>query len=301
MNPTMPRQDNPLRRYLLGESTAEERTSVEQRLMRDQPYLDEMARAEDDLIDEYARGELEPAEKEKFESLFLNIPERREKIAFSQALHRAARPQAAAPPERTRSSSGPGIFTALLAAAVVLLAFTSGFFYWRLAQTRGQLADSEEQRAALKKSDHTISEQLSEQQRQNQQLQQAIAALQETTPDATSDLVTLKLSSGWSRGAGGMPEVRLPKSAKRLRLNLTIGKNEPSYSSYRAQVQTIEGRPVWTNNNLADRHSPESRWIVLTLPTPALNAGDYLVTIIGIPLDGNPTEVATYYFRVAKK
>jgi hypothetical protein len=81
-----------LRRYLLGETEPQERGAIEQRLLRDRRYFNELQRLEEALTDEYARGEMGPAQREQFELYFLNSPERLENLQFSEAFgkYRAA-------------------------------------------------------------------------------------------------------------------------------------------------------------------------------------------------------------------
>jgi hypothetical protein len=74
-----------LRRYLLGETEPEELRAIEQRLLRDRRYFNKLLRLEEALTDEYVRGEMEPAQRERFELYFLNSPERLEKLQFAKA------------------------------------------------------------------------------------------------------------------------------------------------------------------------------------------------------------------------
>jgi hypothetical protein len=77
-----------LRRYLLGDIEPQERGAIEQRLLRDRRYFNELQRLEEALTDEYARGEMGPAQREQFELYFLNSPERLENLQFSEAFGR---------------------------------------------------------------------------------------------------------------------------------------------------------------------------------------------------------------------
>jgi hypothetical protein len=77
-----------LRRYLLGDIEPQERGAIEERLLRDRRYFNELLRLEEALTDEYARGEMGPAQREQFELYFLNGPERLENLQFSEAFGR---------------------------------------------------------------------------------------------------------------------------------------------------------------------------------------------------------------------
>src|SRR5205809_12737 len=77
-----------LRRYLLGQTSEEEQLALEQRLLNEQEYFDHLLRSEEELIDEFTRGEMADPDREKFEGHFLSSPERRESLLFAQALNR---------------------------------------------------------------------------------------------------------------------------------------------------------------------------------------------------------------------
>jgi hypothetical protein len=77
-----------LRRYLLGGLAAEEQLALEQQLMTDQDLFDRLLRAEEELIDEYARGQIPNEEKQAFESSFLGNSQRLQDLQFARALRR---------------------------------------------------------------------------------------------------------------------------------------------------------------------------------------------------------------------
>ncbi len=89
MIPTPEIQDQ-IRRYLLGELDDRTREEVEQRLLSDGEVFEELLVAEDEIIDDYAGGRLDPEECADFEAHFLATPERQQKLSFARALHRHA-------------------------------------------------------------------------------------------------------------------------------------------------------------------------------------------------------------------
>lgn len=123
---------------MLGELKEEARQRVEERLLTDSLFFDELLVAEDELIDEYMNERLDAPQKRRFELHFLSTPERRRKLKFARALARyisgttaaAAEPVAPAlipqPPARSFFSSYAG----LALAALVLLAV--GIGVWRI-------------------------------------------------------------------------------------------------------------------------------------------------------------------------
>jgi len=291
-----------LRRYLLGQSIADERSSIERRLMVEQQYLDELTQAEEELIDEYTRGKLDKAEQEQFESLFLNVPERREKVAFAKAFNRylARHPLAIkhGAPEPLASGAWRRVAVALMAAAVILLAVVSIFLYRKSIQIKDQLASSEAQRLSSEEREKLLSRQLQELQKRNQDMAQELADLKAGLPSGHPTLVTLTLSPGWSRGADASPTVHLSTATKRLRLELLT--EAVRYKTYTAEIQTVEGQHIWSGDRFQIGRSGGQQLASIILPSSLFPQGDYLVKLSGTDGNGTTGRVATYYFRATR-
>lgn len=75
-----------VRLYLLGQVPPDELAPLEERLLTDSPFYEELLIVEDELIDEYLNDELSQAERENFETHFLAPPERRQKVGFARTL-----------------------------------------------------------------------------------------------------------------------------------------------------------------------------------------------------------------------
>lgn len=294
-----------LRRYLLGESTEEERTTVERRLMTDQEYLDDLARTEEGLIDDYARGHLSPDETKKFEAMFFNVPERREKIAFAQALQRyLARRQAGQSVNLPVNLAGPRWPRAAIvgmSAAVALLILLSGVLAWQAVQLRRSLAAAERQRATAERDAKLASQQLTDQQKRNQELLNEIASLRNNPSQADLPIVKLLLTSGSTRSGDPLATAHLAPSTKWLQVELRIGDDETRSKNYRAEVQRADGTAVWSRNSLKATRRGENGVVSVKVPTSALGAGDYQVMVTGQTSDGASDEVGTYYFQIVRK
>src|SRR5215217_6735393 len=72
--------------FLLGELPEAQQVEIEDRAFSDKDYLASITAAENDLIDEYVRGELSATERQRFESRFLASAERRKRVEFAKAL-----------------------------------------------------------------------------------------------------------------------------------------------------------------------------------------------------------------------
>ncbi len=82
-----PNDADVLRRYLLGSVDEESREAVERRLFSDDEiFWDRLCLAEEELVDDYVRGDLDDEAAASVERHFLCTAERRDKVAFARAL-----------------------------------------------------------------------------------------------------------------------------------------------------------------------------------------------------------------------
>src|SRR5437867_6219130 len=75
-----------LRRYLLGSLAEKLRKPLEQRVLTDSRFYEELLATEDDLVDEYLAGQLNEQERLQFESHFSILEERQRKVRFGRTL-----------------------------------------------------------------------------------------------------------------------------------------------------------------------------------------------------------------------
>ncbi|MBS1789320.1 MAG: tetratricopeptide repeat protein [Acidobacteria bacterium] len=78
--------DTQLRRYLLDELPEDVQQLIEERLLVDNDYLEQLLIVEEDLIEDYTANRLPPHQQAKYQKLFLASPEGRQKLQISQVL-----------------------------------------------------------------------------------------------------------------------------------------------------------------------------------------------------------------------
>lgn len=122
-----------IRTYLLGELTDEKaEQQLEERLLADDAFVEQVQMVEDELIEDYARGALGPRERERFEAHFLKTPRRRRKLMIVEGMREAATDAAAPRARAGRASWLNSLFLPrwkLAAAALLLVA--AGLGVWR--------------------------------------------------------------------------------------------------------------------------------------------------------------------------
>lgn len=265
-------EQNAIRQYLLGLLGPEQRPALEERLLTDDAFYEELLIAEDDLIDQYVADSISPAERESFETHFLVTPERQKKLRFARVLKRcvAARDEAVAedaaespeddgevsrPTPRWRkylSSFHPrnrALAFSLAAAALIFILI--GSWVW-LSGPR------------LRKGPHRV--------------------------------FAVTLSPGLTRDGGELKRVRISPDSEEVQLRLALHGVE--HQSYNAALLSAEGSTLLKAEGLNPVHSDGGRAVVFTAPPKALPPGDYVLKLDGINGDGTPESVGSYPFRI---
>lgn len=155
-----PEEATLLRWYLLGATTPDEDAQLEQRLRETEAMREELLLAEEDLLEDYARGALPAGERELCEQNFLITNERRRKLLLMQAaikyavsqnavIPAPALPQAREPvstPEESPAWSKQ-LLQSLFYPAWKMIAYTAliisvgiGLWWWRAEPAAGMQA-----------------------------------------------------------------------------------------------------------------------------------------------------------------
>ncbi|HET6891758.1 MAG TPA: hypothetical protein VFH31_11700 [Pyrinomonadaceae bacterium] len=79
-----------IRRYLLGPLTADEQQKIEERLMTEDDFFEELEISKDEVLEDYCAGELSAGEREWLEQHFLASAEGRFRRGFALALDQLA-------------------------------------------------------------------------------------------------------------------------------------------------------------------------------------------------------------------
>jgi hypothetical protein len=314
------------KRFLLGDVSESERAQIEDRFIADDNFYDQLLIAEDDLIDDYVRGDLSAAERALFERTLSASQTRDERVKFAQSLLNSASGGAsdvasgvaARPVSRwlSLSRSWPVRRQAaglILAAASLVLMFGG---LWFLID--GRRARHAPQRAQTSQPTQT-SRPTPDAEARLQATPGAAAQQQSPTPEARQQpvpevensnreparerpkrtkpvIAAFTLSPGLVRGASGANSLALRAGTKEVRLRLTL--DDTTYKNYRALLSTPEGRKVWSRDVAGKRSSKSA--LTLTVPANLLKSGDYVLELSGAN-DGDGWEsVADYSFRVVR-
>lgn len=128
--------DSRLRQYLLGELSADEQQLIEERLLNDDIYMEQMLIVEEDLIDDYAAGSLSPLQQANYQKLFLASPEGQQKLKLSRILKQHLNNFSTVPAhqptfwERVQLGFAQLLSPPALKAAAAMLVVCFGIFSW---------------------------------------------------------------------------------------------------------------------------------------------------------------------------
>jgi hypothetical protein len=318
-----------IRRYLLGDIAEPYRELIEARLLTDPQYFNQLVRGEEELTDQYVRRDLSQAEREMFESHFVNGPERREDVAFALALHRYVSSKAIGRPV----AGGPRAWTAFLtdlsprwrmarnaalACAALLLTVAVAWLLMETARLQRRLAEVAAERAESRRMEQELKRSLDEQRSRGEdlarqleisrsrlaQIDREIAGLSKAAGERQTEagVISLALFPGLGRDASDNAQTRtaiLSPGARRLRLELVT--DHPGFTRYRAEVLTAEGDLVWSRDALRERSTRIGRAVVITLPVALLTKNSYLVTLSGAAAGDSYARIGSYYFDITRK
>ncbi|HEX7176184.1 MAG TPA: hypothetical protein VF240_13060 [Pyrinomonadaceae bacterium] len=278
-----------LRQYLLGQLAPEQRTPLEERLLTDAAFHDELSIAEDDLIDRYLSGELAAADHQDFETHFLLAPERHKKLRFARALRRYVAAETDAPGSAVALASLPA---GLREEPAATKEQTPGDLGTRPAtpgkQNLFQLLFARGPALAFSLAAALLL---------------AVVAVSWVAFDrparrevAFRNPYAVTLTPGLTRGSGEPARIQLPAGADALRLRLELPAAE--HESYRAALLTAERAEVWAADEL--RPAAGSAAIDMDIPASVVGPGDYHVTVSGRAAGGRLEDVSRYTFRVVR-
>jgi anti-sigma-K factor RskA len=249
--------EDEIRRYLLGTLPEEARRGVEERLMTEEAFLEELTLAEGELIDDYVAGRLSPDERAAFERHFLSTDERREQLRFTRAVGRYAS-AAAASAKAGETASGRETATTTSTTSTTTAGPTLGerlraFWGGRSAAWRAGFAFAAVAAVAF--------------------------AVWLAVPRAPRTFATLTLVSGAGERAAGIapPGVRLPPGTDALKVTLTLPAGTPPAAAYRVEMMKDTGR---TEEVEVAGH--DARAVTVVIPEGRLARGRHALRLFAV-------------------
>jgi len=315
--------DTALRRYLLGELSEPERAALETEYFANRETLEEVCAVENDLIDDYVRGNLTDAEQELFEQQYCSSPARLRRIQFGETMLSSlfeipATPGTGVPPEPApRTVLGP--FDAVLsrwrlrmapalAGLALILTVAVGLLGLECLRLKQRLTASEQAVSSQSQRERELERQLGDLSATSGQLAKDLDDLrsqkereQNNPPGAKLPAIVaaFALKLGSIRGSGEPQVLMVAQDADVVELRLELGNLD--FKKYSATLQTPEGTELWRQSEVRVRPSQIGGRAVIRVPARRLPPGDYVLRLDGISPSGEAVEVSDCYFRVVRK
>lgn len=260
-----------MRQYLLGSLSEDLQQRVEERLLTEEVFFEELLLGEEELIDEYINDTLSSEDRDSFERHFLSTAERHQKLRFGRVLSRYIseksedafveredvrdQPIVAKPPtgptwaERVRafwSRQAWGLRTALTLALIVVMA--GALWMWR----------------------------------------------PRTPTPRTLATLNLTMSAGNRAEGAQASRVKLTPDVDALRISLTLPERTTPAVSYRVEL-VDDNRETGT----LEISEQDARSVSVVIPAARLARGEYALRLYMTKADGTEQRVeGSYYFNV---
>ena len=319
---------------MLGVLPEAERAELADRYFHDEELFDQLLEVENELLDQYVRGQLSADDQRSFRAYLSILPGSESKLATAFALMEATADRKAATAslaaigptpinERVTArtahnllwkvfrSSISGDRTLRYATAAMLLVMVAALAYLSVTERRlrREVERLQVERGTIEQAQVGLAAkaQAAEQQQATQrdliqglekELAQAKQLQEHQSGTGGGVLATLFLTPPLR--SGGTPDslVLLP-ATKTVLLAVPVDNKEQS-RSYRAVLQTTAGGVILKSGGLHPHKSPRGASIALRLPVSVLKGDHFKLTIIGMPTEG--VEIARdYYFALARK
>ena len=252
-----------MREYLLGTLGAEQRSALEERILRDPQVYEELLVAEKELIDQYEAGSLSKLEKHQFETHLLIAAERQKNLRFGRLLNERLNSRSNFANKQAPANNLPFYLAAFRKAPVLAvsgaLAIWLGiaFFSWYLTQK----------------------------------------AAEDLVRQSASGLVVVTLSPGSTRTTGTTQLLTLPPREADVKLELEL--TNTGFHFYKSEL--FQGSEALdTRNGLRMEAKGDHHVIPVIIPARMLGPGEYRVKLSGVPNSAVDQFVDNYSFRVAK-
>lgn len=321
---------------MLGQLAEADEGEAELRLLSDADYADYYEAAENELIDQYLEGALSAEEHRQFEQHFLNAPERRDNLAFSTALRKAAQENLSDKqptmrplfpkrrdierhfwvwPRRRRALAFGLAFSVLLIGSILL---------WQVFSSRNsseQVVATQEQRNPPSQNENVRTADNSNQDKaipgnqvplettqpriaSNAQANGATRlskSLRENRRPAASAFA-VALEPGSLRSETDFKKFSVPKGTKTVLLTLHFNDDEETTRQGVTYEVGLQNGQIKTVHQAANLPSSAARggghFVSVSVPARLLSAGNYHVVLRERGPDGKAEGVGSYYFSI---
>ena len=328
--------DQTIIRYLLNELSEADQESFEEAYLRDEGLFERLRSLEEELIEDYVKGDLSRRERRLFERRYLVSEQRRAKVEAARQLVEVcsliASSKAAANDtigSKWYSASlrlwGPTkqhFAQAGVVAAAILLLLGSGLVI-ELSRLRRQLAAVNEERKVFELQSEEAERQLAREREQLMEERGHNIALREELRNVNKrlgrsaeepeksqapkdNIVLLTLMPG-IRSLGNLDRAVISAGASFVELRINLERREPAnLLSYRMVVKAVEGdSEIWAQEGIRPRQYRSTQYAAVKVPADRFTSAgvsDFTLTLGALTARGKEyEEIERCYFQVISK
>ncbi len=302
-----PQNQTLMRQYLMGEAPELERDDLEEKYFNDDELFGELLDAQDQLIDDYRRGELSSGERKRFEQSFLPIPDRRREVEFAVLLSQSLAERNTADLTEPNSGTGsqrrpPSYFTLfnwlrvsrtmpgwILAAAPLVVILGATWSMIRISRLQDQI-DHDQSRHARE---------IEQARDERAKVEEELARLKTPLSPAPATL-SVNLAPGSSRSAGEIKKVTPGPGTQVIEFSLQTGPED--YAGYQASLQhaTDEKSDILVYKRLEAKATESGKSVLVRTPAAMLETGDYEIELDGVASNGDASTIGKYLFQLRR-
>lgn len=266
-------------RYLLGSLSDEESEHLDELSVTDNDFAQLLDNVENDLVDQYARGELTNDTLEKFKTYYLSSSKRIEKVKFAQDFGKIINKTAPAKifhlkPRRLSMQWG-------FAAAALLLLLTVGYLIFENYSLRNEVLRAKAEQSMLKKREQELQRQLEQQRSVDTEKANELASVRERLKQLEQQLegneqrkVPLLAFNLTPQMRGiKIPKFTLPRETESVEFTLALESNE--YREYQAALKNPSTDEVLWRSNKVKANQIDT--VKIILPANLLKTQNYLL------------------------
>lgn len=269
-----------IRQFLLGELNEHEREHLEQRVITDSDYKEQVLITEEELLEDFVNGTLSLSELESFTRMYSSSPAQRRKVKVAQALNKYALEHSPVVQPMVQRSWARSLFQLFsiknrfhqfsLAALILVLAVGGILVYWLISR--------------VWRADYNALLQLNQ---PNSEVLQ---------PD--SSVVSVSLPPLVFRGTGEPRNITITKQTRIVQLRLP----DPAGGTYSFQaiLRDSKDAEVFRLDDLRIRQIDQHSMLVLQIPARMLKPQDYQLEISEKRADGTYETARTYPVHVTE-
>jgi anti-sigma factor RsiW len=284
----MPETEPRILRYVLGQLTSPELDEVEDRLLADEAFFEQVEAVEAEVCDEYVAGRLSAAEQSAFAARLSDNPRLQRRVAFARALAASARPAAR-------------MATWWWAAAAALIVATASVIWLARDRTAPPPVTASGPSPVAAPSQPPSTPAPFDNSSGRPELRRgAPAGGPPVVTPAPTVLATITLFGPVVRDAAQMPVLSIPAGPGTVRVEVALLVGDV-FPEYRTDITGRSGTSVFESGKLSPTTSASGQSVVTDVPADRLPNGTYEITIYGVrSRNESATRLGTYSFRVTR-